>query len=189
LYASGRPTGFIQRYSNRNRCFCPANSSDHRSYRRAVRLVNKYKILGLRRNLWVSCSVFRRVSVPLPHSLTASPKQQTLWLALRAPCLRAFQAIEPTEHARGREQIRPATGIYRVPPGEKNWLRKKDETGSLANITETTVNHGFGEVQDAHSSQKSPTNSPDGAQKSRELRRACMRAACCWRSRAVGPRR
>ena len=81
---------------------------------------------------------------------------ETIDLLSRAqrPCLRALQPIGPTA---ARNEVPGDRAYTRVPPGEKSWLRKIDGTGSLANITETPVNNGFSEVQDGHSSQKSPT--------------------------------
>ena len=47
-------------------------------------------------------------------------------------------------------------------PGEKELATEKRWNWEpFANITETTVNKGFGEVHNGHSSQKSPTNSTD----------------------------
>jgi len=64
----------------------------------------------------------------------------------------------------GREYVVRPHGIYRVPSGRKRTgYGKEMELGAFANITETTANKGFGEVHNGHSSQKSPTNSPDGA--------------------------
>ena len=113
--------------------------------------------------------MFGPVSVPLPPGLTASTETTDLLTRVWSAFLRAFQSIEPTEQGGGREYVAGPHGIYRAPSGRKRTgYGKEMELGAFANITETTVNKGFGEVHNGHSSQKSPTNSADGAESQTE---------------------
>jgi hypothetical protein len=106
--------------------------------------------------------VFRRVFSPSAAQYNGLAETTDLLTSARSAYLRAFQ-VNRANGTTGEEGNKPTGDIwlYRVPPGEKNWVRKKDGTGRLANITETTVNNEFREFRTAIPVQRSPTNSPD----------------------------